>query len=93
MLPVGFRKKVEWVISIPRICCRACGAVKQIALPFADPKKQYTRALERCVVDLCRITTLQHVAELTGLGWDTVKAIHQQHLQRTYKAINLKSVR
>lgn len=93
MLPVGFRKKVELVISIPRICCRACGAVKQIALPFADPKKQYTRALERCVVDLCRITTLQHVAELTGLGWDTVKAIHKQHLRRTYKAINLKSVR
>ncbi len=93
MLPVGFGKKVELAVSIPRICCLDCGAVKQIDLPFADSKKHYTRVLERCVTDLCRITTLQHVAELTGLGWDTVKAIHKQHLRRRYKAINLKSVR
>ena len=76
MLPVGFGKRVELAVSVPRICCSACGAVRQIALPFADPKNQYTHALERCVIDLCRITTLQHVTELTGLGWDTVKAIH-----------------
>ena len=93
MLPVGFSRKVELAVSIPRICCSDCGAVKQIVLPFADPKKHYTRALERCVIALCRITTLQHVAELTGLGWDTVKAIHKQHLRRTYKSVNLKSVR
>jgi transposase len=93
MLPVGFGKKVELAVSIPRICCLDCGAVKQIALPFADAKKHYTHALERYVIDLCRITTLQQVAELTGLGWDTVKAIHKQHLRRRYKAIHLKSVR
>ena len=92
MLPIG-RKKVELAVSIPRIYCHACGAVKQIVLPFADPKKQYTRALERYVIDLCRITTLQHVAALTGLGWDTVKAIHKQYLGRIYKAANLKAVR
>ena len=92
MLPVG-RKKVELAVSIPRICCSDCGAIKQIILPFADPKKHYTRTLERYVIDLCRITTLQHVAELTGLGWDTVKTIHKQHLGRFYKAANLKAVR
>ncbi len=92
MLPVG-RKKVELAVSTPRICCHACGAIKQIVLPFADPKKQYTRALERYVIDLCRITTLGHVAKLTGLGWDTVKAIDKQHLGRLYKAANLKAAR
>lgn len=92
MLPVG-HKKVELAVSIPRICCHDCGAVKQIVLPFTDPKKQYTRALERYVIALCRITTLQHAAELTGLGWDTVKAIHKEHLRRTYKSATLKSVR
>lgn len=92
MLPIG-RKKVELAVSIPRICCHACGAIKQIILPFANPKKHYTRALERYVVDLCRITTLGHVAELTGLGWDTVKAIDKQHLGRLYKAANLKAAR
>jgi transposase len=93
MVPTGFRKKVELVVSIPRICCQDCGAVKQIHLPFADPKKHYTRPLERCVIDLCRVMTLQHVAELTGLGWDTVKAIHKQYLRRKYTSMNLKSVR
>lgn len=93
MLPVGFSKRVELAVSIPRICCSACGAVQQITLPFADPKKHYTCALERCVVDLCRIMTLQHAAELTGLGWDTVKAIHKQHLRRTYKSVRLTAVR
>jgi len=92
MLSVG-HKKVALAVSIPRICCHDCGAVKQIRLPFADPKKHYTRALERYVIDLCRITTLGHVAELTGLGWDTVKSIHKQHLGRVYKAANLKAVR
>jgi hypothetical protein len=93
MVPTGFRKKVELVVSIPRICCQDCGAVKQIHLPFADPKKHYTRPLERCVIDLCRVMTLQHVAELTGLGWDTVKAIHKQYLRQKYTSMNLKSVR
>lgn len=93
MVPVGVRKKVDLVVSIPRICCQACGAKRQVSLPFADPKKQYTRALERCVIDLCRITTLQQAAEWTGLGWDTVKAIHKQHLRRTCKRWSLQSVR
>ena len=76
MLPVGFSRKVELAVSIPRIYCSDCGAVKQIVLPFADPK-HYTRALKRCFIALCRITTLQHVAELTGLGWDTVSVLHE----------------
>ena len=38
MLSVG-HKKVALAVSIPRICCHDCGAVKQIRLPFADPKK------------------------------------------------------
>ena len=92
MLPVG-NKKVELVIEIPRLYCKHCGAIKQPRLAFADPKKHYTRSLERFVVDLCRMATIQDVAALTGVSWGTVKAIHKKYLRRKYKSFNLKKVR
>jgi transposase len=91
-LPVG-HKKVELEVDIPRLFCKDCGAIRQANLEFADPKKHYTRSLERLVIDLCRMMILQDVAELTGLSWDTVKDIHKAHLRRRYKTINLKKVR
>lgn len=92
MLPVG-NKKVELVIEIPRLYCKHCEAIKQPRLAFADPKKHYTRSLERFVVDLCRMATIQDVAALTGLSWDTVKEIHKKYLRRKTKSFNLKKVR
>ncbi len=92
MLPVGSRK-VELVVNIPRLCCKDCGSIRQPDLAFAEPKKHYTRSLERFVIDLCRVMSIQDVAELTGLGWDTVKEIHKRHLRRKYRTFNLKKVR
>ena len=92
MLPVGGRK-VELIVQVPRLQCKDCGAIKQPRLGFADPKKHYTRSLKRFVIDLCCIMSIQNVAELTGLSWDTVKEIHKAHLRRKYKSHNLKKVR
>jgi hypothetical protein len=69
MLPVG-RRKLELVVNIPRLYWKDCGTIRQPHFAFADPKKHYTRSLERFVVDLCRIMSIQDVVELTGLGWD-----------------------
>ena len=91
-LPVGGRK-VELIVQIPRLQCKDCGAIKQPRLGFADPKKHYTRSLERFVIDLCRIMSIQDAAELTGLSWDTIKGSHKTHLCRKYKSFNLKKVR
>jgi transposase len=91
MLPVG-KRPVELVVEIPRIHCRDCGAIKQPRLGFAEPKKHYTRALERFAVDLCQIACIQDVAALTGLSWDTVKDIHKRHLRRKCKSFKLKNV-
>jgi transposase len=92
MLPVG-NKKIELSVQIPRIYCKICFAVKQVKLAFADPKKHYTRSLERFVIDLCRITTLSNVADLTGLSWDTIKDIHKLHLYKKYRCRNLKKLK
>jgi transposase len=92
MLPVGPRK-VELVVNIPRLCCKDCGSIRQPHLAFADPKKHYTRSLERFAIDLCGVMSIQDVAELTGLGWDTVKEIHKRHLRRKYRCFHIKKVR
>lgn len=92
MLPVGHRK-VELIVEIPRLRCHRCGAIKQAPLAFADLKKHYTRSLERFVADLCRVATIQDVAALTGLSWDTVKAIHKTYLRRKTKSFSLKKIR
>jgi len=92
LLPVGSRK-VEMVVRIPRVQCKRCGAIKQVRLAFAEAKKHYSRSLERFVIDLCSVASIQDVADLTGLGWDTVKAIHKHHLRRKYRSSRLKGVR
>jgi len=92
MLPVG-KRKIELVVHIPRLFCRNCGSIRQVHLKFADPKKHYTHSLERFVIDLCRVMTLQDVAALTGLDWDTVKDIDKGYLKDKYHAVSLKDVR
>ena len=92
LLPVGSRK-VELVVEIPRLQCKGCGSVRQPRLVFAEPKKHYSRSLERFVIDLCHVASIQDVAALTGLSWDTVKAIHKRHLQRQYRSFDLQHVR
>lgn len=91
-LPVG-HKKIELAVDIPRLFCKDCGAIRQANLDFADPKKHYTRSLERFVIDLCRMTTLADAAELTGLSWDTVKDIDKAYLKDKYQSISLAAVR
>ena len=92
MLPVG-RRKVELVVHIPRLLCKNCGSIRQPNLDFADPKKHYTRSLERFVIDLCRIMTIADVSELTSLSWDTVKEIDKSYLKDKYQSISLKDIR
>jgi transposase len=91
-LPVG-RRPVELEVTIPRLACQDCGAVRQVELEFADPKKHYTHSLERYAAELCRVMTIQEVAKLTGLSWDTVKEIDKAWLRRQYGKIKWKQVR
>jgi transposase len=37
--------------------------------------------------------TIQNVAALTWLSWDTVKDIHKRHLRKKYKSFKLNQVR
>lgn len=91
---VPIQSDLTWlVVDIPQVECRDCGVTRQISTGLAAPKRTYTYALERHVVELCRHMTLQSVAQHLGLAWDMVKAIHKQHLVQQFAKPALKDVR
>lgn len=91
-LPVG--PKLCFILAVlPRVECKACGLVRQIKIGFADPRNRYTHALERYVVQLCRLMTMQDVSKLLGMGWDTVKEIERRYLERHFAKPSLRELR
>jgi len=83
-VPIG-HKPVTLVLAIPRVECRVCKIVRQVALPFADPRRRYTKAFERYALELSRLMTIQDVAQHLGVGWDTIKDIQKRDLQHRYQ--------
>lgn len=91
-LPIG--SKPLWIrLNIPRIHCQKCGVLRQVKLVFADPKRSYTRALERFVVELSQYMTLSDIARYLQLGWATVKEIVKRNLNRRFHRPPLKHLR
>src|SRR6516165_9378667 len=91
-LPIG-RRPTAVVLPIPRVECRACGAVRQVKIPFADPRRSYTRSFERYAMELLRHMTIQDVAHHLGIGWDTIKDILKRDLSRRFAKPKLKHLR
>lgn len=91
-LPIGTRK-TSVVLPIPRVECRACGLVRQVEVPFADPRRSYTKSFERYVLELSRRMTIKDVAHHLDVGWDMVKDIQKRDLRRRYAKPKLKHLR
>jgi transposase len=83
MVPIG-SKPTFVKLKVPRVLCFDCGKVRQVKVGFADPKKRYTRAFERYVLELSRLMTIQDVAKHLDISWDTVKDIQARSLQRRF---------
>ena len=83
MVPIG-SKQVVLVFPVPRVACLLCGGVRQVSIPFALPRRSYTRAFERYVLDLSRRMTMLDVARHVGVGWDIVKDIQCRYLTRHF---------
>lgn len=91
-LPIG-RRKTTVALPIPRVECQACGRVRQVEVPFADPRRRYTKSFERYVLELSRRMTIKDVAHHLDIGWDMVKDIQKRDLQRRYAKPKLKHLR
>ncbi len=76
-LPVG-RRSTFIVLPIPRVECQVCGLVRQVKIPFADPRRSYTSAFERYALELGRRMTIHDVAVHLNVSWD-VNQGHPEH--------------
>jgi len=82
-LPIG-SKPTFVTLKVPRVYCHACKCTRQCKINFADPKKSYTHAFERYVLEVSRLTTIQDAAMHLRLSWDTVKDIQAKYLKRKF---------
>ncbi len=71
-LPI-VKKKVYLVLHLHRLYCRDCGAIKLEPLLIAFPKKHWSKALFRYIVDLLHCMTIEDVSKHLDMSWDTVK--------------------
>ena len=57
-LPIG-KRPIFLRFGVPRVPCFACSHVRQVKVPFAERRRSYTRAFERCAPELSRHITIQ----------------------------------
>jgi transposase len=91
-LPIG-RRPVWIALDVPRVWCAACGTIRQVAVPFAEQRKSYTRSFERYALELLRHMTIRDVAVHLGVGWDLIKDLQKRHLQRHFARPKLSHLR
>jgi transposase len=91
-VPIG-RRPTLVVLPIPRVECQTCGAVRQVVISFADPRRSYTSSFERYALELGRCMTIRDVALHLNVSWDTIKDIQKRDLSRRYAKPKLKHLR
>jgi transposase len=91
-VPIG-HKPVSVVLPIPRVECPTCGLIRQVPVPFADPRRSYTRAFERYALELGRLMTIQDVARHLQVGWDLIKDIQKRDLHRRFRKPRLRKLK
>jgi transposase len=91
-VPIGSRSMAV-ALAIPRVECRTCGVVRQVSVPFADPRRSYTKAFERYALELSRRMTIRDVARHLNVSWDVIKDIQKRDLWRRFAKPKLKHLR
>lgn len=91
-LPIG-KRQVYITLPVPRVECRPCEIIRQINIGFAEPRRTYTKAFERYVLELSRHMTILDVARHLGVSWDVVKDIQKRYLTKRYGRPKLKKLK
>ena len=91
-VPIGSRP-VMLEMTVYRLECKDCGAIRQEHIHFAHGKQRYTYRFKRFVLDLCKVGTMADVSKLLRVSWDTVKDILKTELGRKYSRPDLKGLR
>jgi transposase len=91
-VPIGSRPTFV-DLPIPRVQCRDCGVVRQVKVPFADPRRSDTASFERYALELGRRMTIRDVAMHLSVSWDVIKDIQKRDLSHRYAKPKLKHLR
>jgi transposase len=68
--------------AIPRVQCPTHG-VKQVRVPWAEPRSRFTLLLERLVIDLIlQCSTVKGACAIAGISWDEAWGIMQRAVVR-----------
>lgn len=90
--PIG-RRPVTIFARVPRIECRNCHREPLLPVPFADPRRSYTRSFERLVLELRESMTLKDVARYLNVSDWLVKDIEKRWLGKHFAKPRLKDLR
>ncbi len=68
--------------EIPRVQCPTHG-VKQVRVPWAEPRSRFTLLMERLVIDLIlQCSTVKGACAIAGISWDEAWGIMQRAVSR-----------
>jgi len=65
----------------PRVQCPTHG-VRQVRLPWAEPRARFTTLFERLAIDVLRETDVQGATRLLGISWDEAWEIKRRAVAR-----------
>jgi len=91
-VPIG-RRRQEIVLHGHIQRCRRCGRRLREPIYFTKGRQRYTRSFGDFILYLCEKATIKDVAEIVGIGWDTVKEIFKSDLRRRLKKRSMANVR
>ena len=91
-LPIGRRPMLVY-LDVARVRCAKCGVTRQVSVPFADGKRQHTRAFARYALELTHHMTIKDVANHLGVGWDLVKDLKKEYLERHFRQPRLRHLK
>jgi transposase len=91
-IPIGL-KPTFVLLKVPRVLCFNCETTRQVKVPFAEPRRSYTRSFERYALELSKCTTIQDAARHLNVSWDIVKDIQKRNLQRRFGKPKLKNLK
>jgi transposase len=68
------------------VLCKKCRRIRVEAADFFEPYQHVTKRLALYIHELCKMLTVQDVANHLGLDWKTVKNIDKSFLEEKYRA-------
>jgi transposase len=88
---LGNRKAYVEIVTY-KLFCLSCGKRAWMKLPFTMGKYPLTKSFVTYIVSLIGISTLLHVARLSGLQWKTVKNLDKENLKKRPKQFSFKKL-